>query len=113
MTNATRPPRFTPRRPPHPDLERAPYFISTRTFQHRRLFREEVARRAVEKGRVWQEGFYERTPRTVAELNRYIEYIHRNPVDAGLVERDEDYLYSSAREAIPNDYHRWFEDERE
>jgi hypothetical protein len=27
-----------------------------------------------------------------------LEYIHRNPVEAGLVENEEDYLYSSARD---------------
>jgi len=27
-----------------------------------------------------------------------MEYIHRNPVEAGFVENEEDYLYSSARD---------------
>jgi hypothetical protein len=27
-----------------------------------------------------------------------MEYIHRNPVEAGLVENEEDYLHSSARD---------------
>ena len=30
-----------------------------------------------------------------------INYIHNNPVEAGIVEKPEEYLYSSAR-----DYHR-------
>jgi len=30
-------------------------------------------------------------------LEQKIEYIHNNPVRAGIVERSEDYLYSSAR----------------
>jgi hypothetical protein len=30
-------------------------------------------------------------------LEQKIEYIHNNPVRAGIVERPEDYLYSSAR----------------
>ena len=27
-----------------------------------------------------------------------LDYIHRNPVEAGFVENEEDYLYSSARD---------------
>jgi len=30
-------------------------------------------------------------------INRIINYIHNNPVKAGIVEKPEDYLYSSAR----------------
>ena len=32
-----------------------------------------------------------------------IKYIHNNPVEAELVEKPEDYLYSSARNYILND----------
>ena len=32
-----------------------------------------------------------------ATLMQKVNYIHRNPVRAGLVEKAEDYLYSSAR----------------
>lgn len=35
--------------------------------------------------------------KTEAVLMQKIDYIHRNPVEEGLVERSEDYLYSSAR----------------
>lgn len=31
-------------------------------------------------------------------INQKLEYIHNNPVEAGIVERAEDYLYSSARD---------------
>jgi len=31
-------------------------------------------------------------------LDQKLEYIHLNPVEAGIVERPEDYLYSSARD---------------
>jgi putative transposase len=30
--------------------------------------------------------------------NQKLEYIHRNPVEAGIVDNAEDYLYSSARD---------------
>jgi REP element-mobilizing transposase RayT len=31
-------------------------------------------------------------------MDQKLEYIHLNPVEAGIVERPEDYLYSSARD---------------
>jgi hypothetical protein len=30
-------------------------------------------------------------------IDSRVDYIHKNPVRAGWVEKDEDYLYSSAR----------------
>jgi hypothetical protein len=33
-----------------------------------------------------------------------VDYIHNNPVVAGLVEKPEDYLYSSARDYIRGDH---------
>jgi hypothetical protein len=34
---------------------------------------------------------------TTAFTNQKLDYIHNNPVRAGIVENPEDYLYSSAR----------------
>ena len=31
-------------------------------------------------------------------MNQKMAYVHQNPVEAGLVEHAEDYLYSSARD---------------
>jgi len=31
-------------------------------------------------------------------FNQKLNYAHRNPVEAGFVENEEDYLYSSARD---------------
>jgi len=31
-------------------------------------------------------------------LHQKLDYIHNNPVTAGIVERPEDYLYSSAKD---------------
>ena len=37
--------------------------------------------------------------RQVGEMfNQKLDYIHCNPVEAGFVEKEEDYLYSSARD---------------
>lgn len=49
-------------------------------------------------GRLWQPRFFDRALRTVREYNEKVEYIHLNPVKAGLVRRPEDWPWSSARE---------------
>ena len=49
------------------------------------------------KGEIWQKGYHENAIRDAAEYAQHIEYIWMNPVKAGLVERPEEYLYSSAR----------------
>ena len=59
------------------------------------------------KGSIWQEGFYEKVARTMAQLNAYITYTHRNPVAAGLVSRDEEYALSSAAAGCVEDYQRF------
>jgi putative transposase len=48
--------------------------------------------------RFWQPGGgYDRNAVEVATLQKMIDYIHLNPVRRGLVERPEDWLWSSAR----------------
>jgi REP element-mobilizing transposase RayT len=48
------------------------------------------------RGVLWQEGFYDRVIRTERHLRDAITYVHNNPVAAGIVERPEDYVFSSA-----------------
>jgi putative transposase len=48
-------------------------------------------------GSYWQTETFDHWARDEAEMFRIIEYIENNPVKAGLVERPEDWLYSSAR----------------
>ena len=45
----------------------------------------------------WQPNFYDTEIRTEKQFNYLIEYIHDNPVRAGLVQRPEEWLASSAR----------------
>ncbi len=45
---------------------------------------------------IWQKGFSDHRIRDAADLASHIEYIHMNPVRAGLCARPEDYPYSSA-----------------
>jgi REP element-mobilizing transposase RayT len=49
-------------------------------------------------GGLWQPRFFDRALRTVKEYNEKVEYIHLNPVMAGLVSRPEDWRWSSYNE---------------
>lgn len=49
-------------------------------------------------GVLWQGRFFDRALRTVKEYRETVDYIHWNPVKAGLAKRPEDWLWSSARD---------------
>jgi hypothetical protein len=49
-------------------------------------------------GELWQPRFFDPALRTVEEYNEKVEYIHLNPVRAGLVSRPEDWRWSSYHE---------------
>lgn len=49
-------------------------------------------------GAFWQREYYDRVVRDQRHLRRAIEYIHNNPVKAGLVQRPEEWQFSSAWE---------------
>jgi putative transposase len=49
-------------------------------------------------GELWQERFFDRALRTVREYNEKVEYIHLNPVKAGLAARPQDWRWSSVNE---------------
>jgi putative transposase len=46
---------------------------------------------------VWQEGFHPQQIYSEEVLRQKVDYLHHNPVRAGLVVRAEDWYYSSAR----------------
>jgi putative transposase len=46
---------------------------------------------------VWQEGFHPQQIFSEEVLHQKVDYLHHNPVRAGLVARAEDWFYSSAR----------------
>ncbi len=54
-----------------------------------------INRRQREVRRLWQPRFFDRALRTVREYNEKVEYIHLNPVRAGLVDRPEDWRWWS------------------
>jgi putative transposase len=46
-------------------------------------------------GKIWQKGFYDEHIRGELHLLKVLEYIHNNPLKAGLVMEPEEYPYSS------------------
>ena len=52
--------------------------------------------RSAARGPLWQRSFYDRMIHDERQLFETIEYVHMNPVVAGLVEDPEAYEYSSA-----------------
>jgi putative transposase len=57
-----------------------------------------VNQRLGTEGELWQPRFFDRALRSVKEYNEKVEYIHLNPVRAGLVSRPEDWRWSSYNE---------------
>ena len=55
------------------------------------------------KHKVWMSRFDDEAIRNQQMFWAKLTYIHNNPVEAGLVERPEDYKYSSARNYINGD----------
>ena len=48
-------------------------------------------------GEIWQKGYNEQRIKDANQYAAHVNYVWMNPVEAGLVERAEEYLYSSAR----------------
>src|SRR5882672_5256336 len=56
----------------------------------------QIHRERNQKMEIWQEGFYDWTMRDADDLRTKVEYIRMNPVRAKLVQRPQDWPYSSA-----------------
>jgi putative transposase len=61
-------------------------------------FSYEVGKRFSMRGVIWQKSYVDRRVRDAVECARFREYIHQNPVRAGLVFAPEEFAYSSANE---------------
>ena len=59
-------------------------------------------------GAVWQSRYHERTLLSERALSNAIEYVHVNPVVAGLADRPEQYPWSSANERYVTDLSSYF-----
>jgi putative transposase len=61
-----------------------------------------INRSRQEAGVLWQPRFFDRALRTVREYNEKVQYIHLNPVKAGLVSQPEDWPWTSVHEYTGN-----------
>jgi len=68
------------------------------------LFKSEASNIPDQDYKVWMKRFDDQVIRNEKMLCAKIKYIHNNPVEAGLVEKPEDYKYSSVRNYIENDH---------
>ncbi len=50
--------------------------------------------------RFWQDESFDHWVRSIAERDRIVHYIENNPVSAGLVQRAEDWVWSSAAKKL-------------
>jgi REP element-mobilizing transposase RayT len=57
-----------------------------------------INRSREERGLLFQPRFFDRALRTVREYDEKVQYIHLNPVKAGLVTRPEDWPWSSVHD---------------
>src|SRR5216683_6346967 len=57
----------------------------------------EISQARGRHGTFWQERYFDTIIRRVRNFWEKLEYIHRNPVEAGLVEKKEDWPWSSYR----------------
>jgi putative transposase len=55
---------------------------------------------------VWQRRFWEHLIRDEADFSRHYDYIHFNPVRHGLVEKPQDWPYSSFHRAVKQGYYQ-------
>jgi REP element-mobilizing transposase RayT len=62
-----------------------------------------AAQKVKSRHQVWQEGFHPQAIISEEMLRQKLDYIHYNPVRAGLVDRPEEWRYSSARDYLGQD----------
>jgi REP element-mobilizing transposase RayT len=63
----------------------------------RQAFRQAGEETGRSANKVWQDSYWDENVYTEGFLRQKLNYLHRNPLRAGLVERPEDYPYSSYR----------------
>jgi putative transposase len=68
------------------------------------MFRAEALALDDQKRKFWMDRFDDEVIRNVGMLRTKLEYIHNNPVQAGLVGTPEEYKYSSARNYALGDH---------
>ncbi len=68
------------------------------------IFRFEAALKRDQKRKLWMDSFDDQVIRNEKMFWTKLKYIHQNPVEAGLVLRDYEYQYSSARNYYLKDH---------
>jgi putative transposase len=71
--------------------------ISTIMHSTKRGSAYQINQSSNRRGPVWQAGYYEHVIRDEKDLKGRLDYIHNNPLKAGLVKELEEYKYSSYR----------------
>ncbi|MFN0012705.1 MAG: REP-associated tyrosine transposase [Phycisphaerales bacterium] len=75
--------------------------IAKRAIERWKAFDAPILRRVADevgRPRFWQKGGgFDRNVRDMDEFAREVRYVHRNPVERGLVSRPEDWCWSSVR----------------
>lgn len=56
-----------------------------------------------QRGDFWHEGFYDHVVRDRRDFDRILAYVHNNPVKAGLVDRPEQWPYSTAHAQLASE----------
>ncbi len=75
-----------------------------------KIFKEEGKLHKNHKRKFWKKQFDDEVIRDEKMFWTKLKYIHNNPVKAGLVNKPEDYKYSSARNFILDDHSVLFVD---
>ena len=65
--------------------------------EYRNIFKEEAEGKPKQQKKFWMDSFDDRVVRDMKMFWEKLNYIHNNPLEAGLVRRQVDYKYSSAR----------------
>ena len=61
------------------------------------IFRQEASRlKRVNNYKIWQDGNHPKELNTNEKIDQRLQYLHNNPVIAGIVYNQEDYIFSSA-----------------
>src|SRR5574341_295584 len=70
--------------------------IATIIHDIKRFSSIQIGRRINRMGRpIWQQGYYEHVIRDIKDFETKLDYIHKNPLTAGLAKNLEDYPFSS------------------
>jgi len=88
-------------------VPREPQSVST-VMHNLKSFAAKAVNRALDRqGTVWQQSFYDRVIRSDSHLEATVEYIHRNPVEAGIAQCPEEFAWCSAHPTARTDVEKF------